>query len=84
MKRPVPGTRLRIETERGRFAEAPLHRSRYRLVVVNLNDFSLVGPILGPLNQSGSHRILPHVFPFLRVTLRIANDVIKETTLPNF
>jgi hypothetical protein len=49
---------------------------------INHDKFPLLRPLMGLLNQFCSDRIFLHVFPFLAVTLVIAQKVIEKSGLP--
>src|SRR2546423_1550890 len=46
------------------------------------HNLTLVTPILGVSDQSGSNWIVIHVFPLLSIALLAPKDVIKEAGLP--
>jgi hypothetical protein len=52
------------------------------LCPIDSHKLTLIGPFVGPYNQSGTNRILAHLFPFLAVTLFVAQDVIEKARLP--
>src|SRR5450830_1631616 len=44
---------------------------------------SLKRPFLNILYQTGPHRIGPHIFPFLRITLGRTQHMVKKSFLPH-
>ena len=51
---------------------------------IDCDYFAGVGPIIGSCHKPCTDRILPHVVPFLRVALVTPQNVIEESTLPDW
>ena len=49
---------------------------------VDHNELALVRPIFGIGNESCSHGIVSHIYPFLGVTFVAPQDVVEEAGLP--
>ena len=49
---------------------------------IDHNELALVWPIFGIRNESCSHGIVSHIYPFLGVTFVAPQDVVEEAGLP--
>jgi len=65
-------------TQLSRFAQ----RSGYRSDTINCDYFAGVRPVVSVCHESGAHRIIAHVIPFLSVALIAAQHLIEESALP--
>jgi len=63
-------SRMRVGSLRGATACRGT-RAATTLRAINMNDLTLIWPILRELNQPGTHGILANVFPFLTSDLRV-------------
>jgi hypothetical protein len=50
---------------------------------IDHNELALVRPIFAIRNESCSHGIVSHIYPFLGVTFVAPQDVVEEAGLPN-
>ena len=53
------------------------------LRAIDWNDFALVGPVFGALDQAGVQSIFADVIPFLTHAFIAAEQVIEKTFLPD-
>ena len=57
---------------------------QWRLVEINIDDFSAVWPIGRVRDETGAYRIVLYIIPFLRITFSASQNVIEESTLPDW
>ncbi len=79
-----------LEERTARFGEAVVYElqparlglQQETLGAIDQHDLTLIGPLTPLRHQTGTYRIVSHIFPFPRITFVVSQNVIKKPGLP--